>query len=1063
MSNVSGLQIIKRESLSKGLFQPFFQRRDKLKGVITTLEDNFISQEVIPFFTGPIILDTTRNRKETSSLFHLSISSGSFGYIDQEVRFSFKLQQAEVKKPPKLPEGFVSKSHGNSIDLLWVGPKPLPPRPRLDGGASLTFVPDEVVKKGGVGAIQTFENKPPENYVQQGQLRRTLLDTEALYLLGYPRSLSVRSKRLPAKQAASEALTTVLGFPNVHAMAILLWFAILCSQIGGASPHSLSSRLAYSGDESLLRNNVRGTCWDPTVRSSYPGIYTPSSFVGELASHFDEERYSQIRWHIPISEPHLIDLQTFWVHTQLKGLVPHSQGPDWCSLRRKAASMAALGRQRASGESNRGLDRMFEEGLGPIQHMARAFKQPSPLALNFELDEDLTFAVKAAQVWGPYLDAWRRQQMVSLTHLHKVLVPLNTQLVNLMDPYVAQVSKDRFPAGIAAICTLLRWPDRMLPRCFMEGFPVIGEVAESGVYKRLPEKPLTFDINKDFFGAPAIKFVNDLEKGSKKQSPKLLPLVEKELAKGRFYHVMSREDADTYFGRGKWRPMPLFLVEQALKDRLISDAKRGGHNEAVHETETIFVPSVDFIPEVLKALGDHIRSSTWHQASTGSLAPVDTAWLPSWAQPLLGTEDLDEAYGQCPSRPDQRGACVVAWHDPKLGWRYAEAKGLVFGLCAAVVGFNRWPLLITAAFRRVLAGLGTNYFDDFCVLSMLCDSISARDGLSKVAQLCGGSFGDGKSIPPGPTRAFIGVLADLSESATEGTALFQPREECLRAIRDTAKEMLKNDMCTPAEASKLRGKAGWASTHLFARIGRTGLSALKDRQYSSLSDSSITQNLREALHVLLLLHRIPPRVVSLRRHTTPPLIIYSDASWPSRMDGTKEITVPRIGWVIFDPCTSNKPQAFTMVAGKSLLSHLITREQQILAVEAFAAAAAPWILPEQFRDRDSIWFVDNAAAVSTLIRGAAKPEDIDNIAAAVTFQNAHLNHGVWFEWIDSDSNPADGLSRLGIQDPWTLEQGWDIHEVSHVDWCPFFNTYSVASVASMGTEPEEADNISFFI
>ena len=37
----------------------------------------------------------------------------------------------------------------------------------------------------------------------------------------------------------------------------------------------------------------------------------------------------------------------------------------------------------------------------------------------------------------------------------------------------------------------------------------------------------------------------------------------------------------------------------------------------------------------------------------------------------------------------------------------------------------------------------------------------------------------------------------------------------------------------------------------------------------------------------------------------------------------------------------------------------------------------------------------------------------------------------WFEWIDSDSNPADGLSRLGLQDPWSLQQGWFLQEFGY--------------------------------
>ena len=39
---------------------------------------------------------------------------------------------------------------------------------------------------------------------------------------------------------------------------------------------------------------------------------------------------------------------------------------------------------------------------------------------------------------------------------------------------------------------------------------------------------------------------------------------------------------------------------------------------------------------------------------------------------------------------------------------------------------------------------------------------------------------------------------------------------------------------------------------------------------------------------------------------------------------------------------------------------------------------------------------------------------------------AELNCQVWIEWINTKSNPADGLSRLGLQDPWTLRQGWKL-------------------------------------
>ena len=39
-----------------------------------------------------------------------------------------------------------------------------------------------------------------------------------------------------------------------------------------------------------------------------------------------------------------------------------------------------------------------------------------------------------------------------------------------------------------------------------------------------------------------------------------------------------------------------------------------------------------------------------------------------------------------------------------------------------------------------------------------------------------------------------------------------------------------------------------------------------------------------------------------------------------------------------------------------------------------------------------------------------------------------------FEWVDSHSNPSDGLSRDGLTDAWTIEQGWDLAEGQAPPW-----------------------------
>ena len=68
-----------------------------------------------------------------------------------------------------------------------------------------------------------------------------------------------------------------------------------------------------------------------------------------------------------------------------------------------------------------------------------------------------------------------------------------------------------------------------------------------------------------------------------------------------------------------------------------------------------------------------------------------------------------------------------------------------------------------------------------------------------------------------------------------------------------------------------------------------------------------------------------------------------------------------------------------------------------MAVEAFAAVAAPFTSPDIFRGRDAVWFVDNESACSSLVRGASRPEDIDKVAVMSTVLNAHLEARIWYE------------------------------------------------------------------
>ena len=84
------------------------------------------------------------------------------------------------------------------------------------------------------------------------------------------------------------------------------------------------------------------------------------------------------------------------------------------------------------------------------------------------------------------------------------------------------------------------------------------------------------------------------------------------------------------------------------------------------------------------------------------------------------------------------------------------------------------------------------------------------------------------------------------------------------------------------------------------------------------------------------------------------------------------------------------------------------------------------LIPEVLAGHDIIWFVDNESAASTLVRCVSSQCDVHEIAQFSHYMMHLLRTRVWYEWIDSDSNPSDGLSRTGLDDEWTQYQNWSL-------------------------------------
>ena len=172
---------------------------------------------------------------------------------------------------------------------------------------------------------------------------------------------------------------------------------------------------------------------------------------------------------------------------------------------------------------------------------------------------------------------------------------------------------------------------------------------------------------------------------------------------------------------------------------------------------------------------------------------------------------------------------------------------------------------------------------------------------------------------------------------------------------------------------------------------------------------------------------VPPRVIEVMQKDRPRVIMYSDASW----EPTQQ---PRLGWVVIDLDRGMPTSGRTSLIRWDVIDQLIERDTQILACEALAVPQAIIRDCETFKGTDVICFIDNEAACSSMVRGGSSQDDVAYIAGMTHFVMLEYDVRVWFEWIDSDSNPSDGLSRLGLADPWTVKQGWQLEESRSLEW-----------------------------
>jgi len=379
----------------------------------------------------------------------------------------------------------------------------------------------------------------------------------------------------------------------------------------------------------------------------------------------------------------------------------------------------------------------------------------------------------------------------------------------------------------------------------------------------------------------------------------------------------------------------------------------------------------------------------------------------------------------------------IAIYVPGGGWRYTQMFGSPFGMASAVLNFNRLPTLVVAFSRRSMGVLAAAYFDDNIGVDLAVANGTGEQAMVDIFGEVGSSLSPLKALPPSPRRVFLGADVDLGQASRLGTCTIRLKEHAKEDMSAMIDSIIESGSFSSGVASKLRGMLGWASTGMHGKCGRGGQAPLMDRQYWEKGITTIGPKQLEAFEYhKQLLARVPPKNIRILGANGPPVIIYSDAFFqpynePEPEDGIR----CRMGWVIFDKL-AERPVGGTMVVPQEKLATWKERDQQVFVAETLAVLATTIEHKESLRGRDVIWFVDNIGALQVLIKGNSAQFDAGNVCAAAHLLWASLGTRVWFEWVASDDNPSDGLSRKGLLDEWTLKQTpkWQIAEYTAPDW-----------------------------
>ena len=660
--------------------------------------------------------------------------------------------------------------------------------------------------------------------------------------------------------------------------------------------------------------------------------------------------------------------------------------PETPSSYRQAAVQA--GSQPSYGKRTQ----LIPDGLNdPLEHLSRAKRVPHPFDSLSSLKVDHEEAIK------------------KISHSYQRVINQRFSCLDMIRKWKKELEEEQCRANDTAAWTakrlgtkcntlvmerlqkLLRIEDKKIPDVCLQGLRITGEASLSPFFEPFEIPPSMS--KQEFLGNLSIRSEKMIERVrfmAEKGDPELASAIwektKKEVLQGTMGPPMTLLEVRKLFDED-FQITPSFGLSQGRdeqgnrKFRRIDDHSASGVNPSAHRMQKVPMAMADYVGVLLRAVAqkhDPIR---------------------------MATEDMKGAYRQVPLAPcDVRYAVTAVYNPEATRVEFHLMFGQPFGAGHSVPNFCRVSEWVARVLQRLYYMVVDHFFDDFFVIEPEQTISSAVFCLRETFSLLGFVLDPEKSQPPSHCCAILGILFSAAVLKGERHLLMSAKPSRVSNLKEIIHQVLQRNDLSPALAASIVGKFGFLCSTLFGKVGRCCTAPLRQRQYSTKPNTSLSTVLVSALHLMVrFLDTCPSRELFLFHRE--PVVLYTDASEvPGR------IPERLLGAVLFDPLDHSLLYSCCPVS-QSTVDAWLPKKTHMGQLELLAApfAFSTWAM--RLNKRPVLLWIDNDSAAASLVKGYSPQSDSAPIVGDFWLSVSSLQSSVYIDRVESKSNLADGPSR----------------------------------------------------